>query len=233
MRKALSFAIVFLLMLPSCGKKSTDPENGGADISGYWEFFLTNQGEEDGPVLMLISQSESSISISSYGEKVTAIGTFAESTISFSFTVEDAEREMTFTGSLGKNNISGNWSDSFSSSGTWRGTKLEGDPDFHYYVIQSIDVFCSRFENGQYWVQGTITDPDHLIEDAYMSGSYIDGICSLAYNLYEDEIGEWWTNPNIFVSNDTPPEFPLNYTVHISLKNGRSEDVSKIVTNWH
>ena len=50
-----------------------------------------------------------------------------------------------------------------------------------------------------------------------------DGDPILALSMEKDFISD----PNIFVSQGTEPEFPLDYTVHINFKDGTSQDVSK------
>jgi len=96
-----------------------------------------------------------------------------------------------------------------------------------------VEIFCSRFkENDDYYVQAYIVDTDHIIESANMSGDYISGTVQFTYNLYSRHPGEWWTNPNVFISEGAEPNFPLNYTVNINFKDGTMQYVSKSVNEW-
>ena len=100
-------------------------------------------------------------------------------------------------------------------------------------IIASVSVITVRFQtNDMYYVEGFFDDPQSIVQSASISGSNIVGTSPFSYNLYPQHPGEWWTNPNIFISQVTPPNFPLNYVVHIIFKDGTSSDIAKTVTTW-
>ena len=75
-----------------------------------------------------------------------------------------------------------------------------------------------------------IEDPNAIVQSANISGFNIAGTSPYTYNLYPDQPGRWWTDPNIFISTGTTPTFPLNYSVTIIFKDATSSNVSWSVT---
>jgi hypothetical protein len=93
-----------------------------------------------------------------------------------------------------------------------------------------VDIFCNRWPNDSYYVQGGIVDPNKIIRSASIIGSNINESIPFVYELYRP--GEWWTESSIFVSQGAEPNFPLSYTVRIWFKDGTFQEVNKIVTTW-
>ncbi|GEM_PF-5063157 len=100
-------------------------------------------------------------------------------------------------------------------------------------VAASADAFCVYFpDNGQYYIESAFDDPTGLVSSATITGSGASTPVSYAYNMYPDaHPGEWWTNPNIYLSTGTQPAFPLNYSISILFRDGTTQVVNLEVGN--
>ena len=208
--------------------------DGTVDVSGYWKIYHTTEGEagEEGPGYLTCSQSGNDITVTDicYPDEDPWHGTISGTSISISWT-EDVYT-TSLIGTVSDNTMSGTWSDTDGDSGTWRAEKTGQEPTLDDCVIASVDVWCVRVPDGSYYVDAIIEDPSAIVESAYISGDFISGTSPLTCNPYGFTPGEWWTDPAIFISQGTEPEFPLDYTVHINFKDESSQDVSKTVTDW-
>jgi len=205
-----------------------------SNLTGYWRIYFTVEGQsEERPEYLIFSQSGNNLTGSLICEvNDTLTGRINGTNILLSFS--DNESTGSLTGTIMGYTIEGTWTETGGDSGTWRAEKSGIAYTAKDCAISSVGVFCTRFlsvEDDKYYVQGFIKDYDSIIESVNISGSHMPVASPFTYNLYPiKKPGEWWTNPNIFISQGAVPLYPLYYIIHINFKDGTSLDISKSVT---
>jgi hypothetical protein len=97
-----------------------------------------------------------------------------------------------------------------------------------HVIMRSMDIFCmTSSQDRQYSVAGMVGDPDLNLASVTISGNGTAGHSPFTYNLYGRQ--DWWTDPNIFISQGTAPRFPLDYVVRLNFKDGTTYDVLRTV----
>jgi hypothetical protein len=248
--KRLLFTLLVFLVFISCENDENDITT--SKIMGEWEIILNNTLEKS-------SLHAATIILDANGEIVAAIDTLI--TGSFKIVNDTIIGSIQTIGENGDGNIitdkyfiSGifksdsilnlqgihNWSSSKGSQGTDMvkfnlqktkdETRLKENPEMK--VALTADAFCIRFNNTNYYVEATIKDPNNIVSYVSISGDYVENSSPLTRNLYSNKPGQWWTDPNIFISSGSTPLFPLNYTIHINFKNSTIVNMPKCIESW-
>jgi hypothetical protein len=135
------------LLVVGCSDDAAGPET--VNISGYWNFWRTLNGEEEGPAYMSIYQSKNAVTISetctSHDPPIQ--GTIRGNRISFAWS-EGQDIHHTASGNVTQTYMSGTWSNTAGESGTWRGEK-RSKPECAW---DGISVYASGQGAYEVWV---------------------------------------------------------------------------------
>ena len=201
-----------------------------AQVGGYWNMFFGSYGDS---TYISVTQNGNSIAgqaLCGTNEFLTWTGTISGNSISFSGAPSGG---FTFncSGNVNGTTIQGTCSGSYNNNNfieAFTVTLHSQAPTDKQCVIASTEAFCVYFpNNSQYWVMSVFDDPNAIVQSANISGPYITGTSPYTYNLYPDQPGRWWTDPNIFISTGTTPTLPLNYSINVIFKDATSSNVSR------
>jgi hypothetical protein len=208
--------------------------NSQSELNGSWQLISDINNQNSLIEIYNLTQNVNEITASNACINSNSIyGTVNGNEIAFSY-IDNNYNTIIYNGTFSQGQMSGVISSGSSQIGTFLAEKLSQlDPKNCITETTAADAFCVFFPNdNSYYVEANIIDQLGLIKSATITGSNIVGSLTLIYNKYIDKPGEWWTESNIYISQNVTPVFPLTYTIHITFKDNTTADIVRTVISY-
>jgi hypothetical protein len=117
--------------------------------------------------------------------------------------------------------------DSKDTVGSWRATKIGGEPTNNHCVMATVRLEASFYDEfgelySELCINSSFNDPILIVDHAQIEG--MGGVQNYTYD------GSGWVSTGVYCT--TSPEFPMEFTTTIYFDNGSSLENTFIFDDW-